>query len=168
MGKIKSFEEQKIRGFPTSKLKSFEEIEKIVNELKQQNKTIVTLNGTFDILHKGHEKIIKEAKAQGDVLIIGLNSDSSVKQNKGPDRPINKEQERAKMLANFKEVDYITIFNETTPIKLLEMIKPNIHVNGEEYGENCIEAETVKKHGGRIHIVKLIKGLSTTNIIKNT
>jgi len=142
-----------------------EELETLSKRIKESGKTIVTLNGTFDILHEGHEKIIKEAKQQGDVLIVGVNSDISVKQNKGPERPLNKEKARAKMIANFKEVDYVTVFNETTPIKLLEIIKPNIHVNGEEYGENCIEATTVKKHGGKIHIIKLKPGFSTTNII---
>jgi len=144
-----------------------EELKQKVEELKRQGKTIVTLNGTFDILHKGHEEFIKEAKQQGDILIVGLNSDSSVKANKGQDRPLNTEENRAKMLANFKEVDYVTIFNETTPLKLLEIIKPNTHCNGEEYGENCIEAPIVKKHGGKIYLIKLIPGLSTTNIIKN-
>jgi len=139
----------------------------LTNKLKKENKKIVTINGSFDILHKGHEKILKEAKKQGDILIIGLNSDSSVKQNKGQDRPINNELNRAKMLANFSYVDYITIFDEKTPIPLLEIIKPAIHVNGSEYGKECIEAETVKKHGGKIHIVNLMKGYSSTNIINN-
>ena len=143
-----------------------DKIEALAKSLKQKNKKIATINGTFDILHKGHEFILKEAKKQGDILIAGLNSDSSVRQNKGPSRPLNNENARAKMLANFDFVDYVVIFNETTPIKLLELIKPNVHVNGSEYGKGCIEAETVRKYGGRIHIVKLIKGYSTTNMIK--
>jgi len=148
-----------------SKIKTRGEIEQIAKELKNQNKTIVTCNGCFDILHIGHIKFLTEAKAQGDILIVGINSDSSVKENKGPERPINNENDRAQVLAAIKVVDYVTIFSEPTPIKLLETIKPNIHTNGEEYGEDCIEAETVKKHNGRIHLVKLKKGLSTTDII---
>jgi D-glycero-D-manno-heptose 1,7-bisphosphate phosphatase len=140
-----------------------EKLKDLVEKLK--DKKTVTINGTFDILHLGHEEILKEAKEQGDVLIVGLNSDSSVKQNKGPNRPLNNEQARAKMLANFKFVDYITIFGEETPLELLEIIKPAVHVNGSDYGESCIEAETVKKHGGKIYIVNLIQGYSTTRLI---
>lgn len=147
------------------KIKSIKEIGGIVKELKQKGKKIVTCNGCFDILHAGHIKFLKEAKAQGDILIVGLNSDSSVKQNKGPKRPINNENDRAEVLAALEMVDYITIFNEKTPLKLLEVIKPNVHVNGEEYGENCIEAPTVKKYGGKIYLIKLKKGYSTTNLI---
>lgn len=149
-----------------NKIKTKEEIEKIVKELKQKGKKIVTCNGCFDILHAGHIKFLKEAKQQGDVLIVGLNSDSSVKLNKGPKRPINNEKDRAAILATLKMVDYITIFNEKTPIPLLEIIKPDIHCNGEEYGENCIEKPVVKKYGGKIHIIKLKQGFSTTDIIK--
>lgn len=148
------------------KIKSRKEIEEIAKNLKKQNKTIVTCNGCFDILHVGHIKFLKEAKSQGDILIVGLNSDSSVKQNKGPKRPINNENDRATVLATLEMVDYVTIFNKKTPIELLEVIKPNVHVNGEEYGENCIEAETVRKYGGKIHLIKLKEGYSTTNIIK--
>ncbi|MBW2974416.1 adenylyltransferase/cytidyltransferase family protein [Candidatus Woesearchaeota archaeon] len=143
-----------------------EDLESLSKRLKKKDKIIVTLNGTFDILHKGHEKIIKEAKEQGDVLIVGVNSDSSVKLNKGPSRPLNSELSRARILAAFDHVDYVTIFDEKTPLTLLEIIRPDVHVNGGDYGENCIEAETVKKHKGKIHIVKLIEGISTTKLIK--
>tara|TARA_Y100000310_G_C20434287_1_gene692974 strand:+ start:348 stop:812 length:465 start_codon:yes stop_codon:yes gene_type:complete len=149
-----------------NKIKTKEEIEEISKNLIQKNKKIVTCNGCFDILHIGHIKFLKEAKKQGDVLIIGLNSDSSVKQNKGPKRPINNEDDRAEVLAALEMVDYITIFNETTPLNLLETIKPDIHCNGEEYTKNCIEAETIKKYGGKIHLIKLKEGYSTTNIIQ--
>lgn len=149
-----------------NKIKKINEIEEIVKELKKQGKKIVTCNGCFDILHAGHIKFLTEAKQQGEILIVGLNSDQSVKENKGSSRPINNENDRATVLAALETVDYITIFNEKTPIQLLERIKPNIHVNGEEYGENCIEAETVRKNGGRIYLINLIKGYSTSNIIK--
>ena len=148
-----------------NKIKTRFEIDNVVQSLKQQGKKIVTCNGCFDILHVGHIKFLEEAKAQGDILIVGLNSDSSVKQNKGPERPINNENDRATVLAALEMVNYITIFNEKTPIELLEVIKPNIHINGEEYGENCIEAETVRKYNGKIHLIKLKKGFSTTDII---
>ncbi len=150
-----------------SKIKTREELGEIVETLKKQGKKIVTCNGCFDIIHAGHIKFLTEAKAQGDILIMGLNSDSSVKANKGPKRPINNENDRAYILAALELVDYITIFNETTPIPLIEIIKPDIHCNGEEYGEDCIEAETVRKYKGKIHLIKLKEGFSTTNLINN-
>jgi len=148
------------------KIKTMQEIKVIVKEIKKQNKTIVTCNGCFDILHIGHLKFLEEAKEQGDVLIVAINSDSSVKENKGPKRPINTEEDRANMLAALELVDYAVIFPEKTPISLLETIKPDVHVNGEEYGEDCIEAPTVKKYGGRIHLIKDYGGFSSTKLIE--
>lgn len=138
--------------------------EKIVSSDKLVGKkNTVMVSGSFDILHKGHEKILSEAKEQGDILIVGINSDSSVRKNKGNDRPINNENSRARMIANY--ADYVVIFDEDNPLKLIDKIKPNVFVNGSDYGEDCIENEAVKKYGGRIHIVKLLKGYSTTSII---
>ena len=137
----------------------------LIRNIRGNGKKIVTINGTFDILHKGHEKILNEAKKQGDVLIVGVNSDRSVRKNKGETRPVNSEFNRAKMLANFAYVDFVTIFDEQTPIQMLEIIKPDVHVNGSEYGKQCIEASTVEKNGGRVYIIKLIKGFSTSRII---
>lgn len=148
------------------KTKTRFEIDNVVQSLKQKGKRIVTCNGCFDILHAGHIEFLKEAKAQGDILIVGINSDQSVKENKGPDRPINNENDRALVLSALEMVDYVTIFNEPTPIHLLNTLKPNIHCNGKEYGENCIEAETVKKYGGNIHLIKMVEGYSTTDLIK--
>lgn len=137
-----------------------------VQALRKQGKSIATLNGSFDLLHAGHLQIIFEASQQGDILIMALNSDASIKKYKSPKRPIIPLEYRLQMMAALEFVDYVTWFEETDPIKLLELIKPDVHVNGAEYGENCIEAETVKSHGGRIHIVKLVPGLSTSTIIK--
>jgi len=147
------------------KVVSAQEISTQVDIQKKEGKKIVTINGTFDILHKGHSKILTEAKEQGDILIVGINSDSSVRENKGEDRPLNCEKERAKMVANFDDVDFVTVFEEKTPLALLERIKPDIHVNGSEYGKDCIEAKTVKKNGGKIHVVNLLDGFSTTKMI---
>jgi len=108
---------------------------------------------------------LREAKQQGDILIVMLNSDSSIKQYKSKDRPINNEKNRAEVMAALEMVDYVTIFSETTPIKTLELLKPNVHVNGKEYGENCVEAETVRKNGGRLHLVDRLGDFSTTNLI---
>lgn len=145
-------------------LKTKEEIQQISND--RGDKSVVTINGTFDILHTGHLFILEEAKKQGDILIVGLNSDASVKNNKGDKRPINNETDRAKILSALNVVDYVVIFFEPTPLELLSAIKPNVHVNGSEYGQDCIEADVVKKNGGRIHIVNLMGGFSTTNIIE--
>ena len=149
-----------------SKIKTREEINKIAEDLRKKGKTIVTTNGSFDMLHIGHVKFLQEAKQQGDVLIVGLNSDSSVKENKGEERPINNEENRALVLAALECVDYVVVFDEKTPLKLMEVIRPNVHVNGEEYGEDCIEAPIVKKFGGKIHLVKKYKDFSTTKLIE--
>ncbi|MDP1880523.1 MAG: adenylyltransferase/cytidyltransferase family protein [Parachlamydiaceae bacterium] len=136
-----------------------------VGELKQKEKKIVTLNGSFDLLHAGHLQIIYEASLQGDVLILALNSDESIKKYKSPSRPIIPLCYRMEMMAALEFVDYVTYFDETDPRSLLKKIRPHVHVNGTEYGENCIEASTVIEGGGKIHIVNLIPGLSTSSII---
>lgn len=149
------------------KLRDYQQIKKISEVLKNDKKIVVTTNGTFDILHKGHYYFLSQAKKQGDILIVGLNSDISVKMNKGPSRPINSQLIRAQNLAKLRFVDYVVIFDENTPIELLSLIKPNTHVNGEEYGIDCIEAPIVKKNGGKICLIKRIGDYSTTNILKN-
>jgi len=136
-----------------------------VAELRRQGKKIATLNGSFDLLHAGHLQIIHEASQVADVLIVALNSDKSIQQYKSPKRPIIPLEYRLQMMAALGFVDYVTWFEETDPIRLLSLIKPNVHVNGSEYGEDCIEAETVKSNGGRVHIVQLVPGLSTSTII---
>ncbi|MCB1072373.1 MAG: adenylyltransferase/cytidyltransferase family protein [Chlamydiales bacterium] len=143
-----------------------EKLEEKVAEIRKSGKTIATLNGSFDLLHAGHLKMIHEASQQADVLILALNSDASIKKYKSPLRPIVTLKHRLEMVAALEFVDYVTYFDETDPIALLEKIKPDVHNNGSEYGENCIEAEVVKKHGGKIHIVKLIPGLSTSKLIE--
>jgi D-beta-D-heptose 7-phosphate kinase/D-beta-D-heptose 1-phosphate adenosyltransferase len=133
--------------------------------LRAKGKRIVTINGSFDILHNGHLHILNEARLRGDVLIVGLNSDSSVRSYKGPTRPIVSERLRAEMLLALRMVDYVHIFTESDPIAFLTEVRPDVHVNGSEYGEDCIESETVRRGGGTIHIVSRIPGLSTTNLV---
>jgi D-beta-D-heptose 7-phosphate kinase/D-beta-D-heptose 1-phosphate adenosyltransferase len=133
--------------------------------LRAKNKRIVTINGTFDILHNGHLYILNEARQLGDVLIVGVNSDSSVKLCKGSARPIVSERHRAEMLLALRAVDYVHIFDEADPIAFLKELSPDVHVNGAEYGEDCIESETVRRGGGKIHIVNRIPGLSTSLIV---
>lgn len=133
--------------------------------IKAQKRKITTLNGSFDLLHAGHLQIIYEASQVGDVLIVALNTDHSIRQYKSPTRPIIPLEYRLQMMAALGFVDYVTWFDETTPCHILSLIKPDIHVNGIEYGHNCIEAETIHRHGGKMHIVQLIPGLSTSSII---
>jgi len=140
-------------------------IEKKVAALREKNLTIATLNGSFDLLHAGHLFIIHEASQQADRLLVALNSDSSIQRYKNPERPIIPLNYRMEMMAALEFVDFVTWFDETDPIALLDKIKPDVHVNGAEYGSHCIEAEAVKSHGGRLHLVRRIPGLSTSDVI---
>lgn len=143
-----------------------EKIETFVRELKNRNESIATLNGSFDLLHAGHLQIIFQASQMADILIVALNSDSSIKKYKSAERPIITLKDRMQMMAALEFVDYVTWFDEINPIEILSRIKPNVHVNGAEYGTHCIEAETVIAHGGKIHIVPLLPGLSTSAILE--
>lgn len=149
----------KTKMVPPTALASF------ISTIRNRNKTIATLNGSFDLLHAGHLQIIYEASQVADILIVALNSDNSIRQYKSPKRPIIPLENRLQMMAALEFVNYITWFDETDPRQLLSVIRPDVHVNGAEYGMNCIEADTVRAHGGRIHIVKLVPGLSTSMII---
>lgn len=143
------------------------DLEESVSLMRQDlGYTIATINGSFDLLHAGHLHILHEASLVADILIVALNSDRSIQTYKSPDRPIIPLEYRLQMMCALEFVDFVTWFDETDPRALLETIKPDVHVNGAEYGENCIEADIVKEHGGKIHIVPLIPGLSTTQILK--
>lgn len=142
-----------------------EKLADLGRRLKAEGKRVVTVNGSFDLLHAGHLHILEEAKAQGDVLIVGLNSDASVRAYKGETRPIVPEAERARMLLALRAVDFVHIFDETEPMPFLAEIRPHVHVNGSEYGPDCIEAPLVKSFDGRIHIVSKIPGLSTSALL---
>jgi rfaE bifunctional protein nucleotidyltransferase chain/domain len=148
------------------KLVEPEQLEAKVAELRARNLTVATLNGSFDLMHAGHLFIIHEASKQADRLIVALNSDSSIQRYKSPDRPIIPLSYRLEMMAALEFVDYVTWFDETDPCLLLSKIKPDVHVNGAEYGAACIEAETVKTHGGRLHLVDRIPSLATSAIIE--
>lgn len=150
----------------TDKLIPPDALESEVQKMRAEGKRIATLNGSFDLLHAGHLHIIYEASKQADLLIVALNSDSSIQQYKSPLRPIIPLQYRLQMMAALGFVDYVTWFDETDPRALLSRIKPDVHVNGADYGENCIEAEVVQKNGGRLHLVSLVPSLSTTQVIK--
>lgn len=133
----------------------------------RKKKTVVFTNGCFDIIHAGHVQYLRKAKSLGDILVVGLNSDSSVKMIKGEKRPIVPQRERAEVLSGLEAIDYVVLFNEPTPIKLIQAILPDALVKGADWASHAIVgADVVKQTGGRIARIKLAKGRSTTNIIK--
>ncbi len=142
---------------------SLKKIKTIVKKLKQQNKKIVFTNGCFDILHKGHITLLKKAKRYGDVLIVGLNTDSSIKRIKGKDRPINPQNARAEILDSIKYVDYVVLFDEDTPYKLITEIKPDVVIKGKDYKLKDIVGWGIVP---KIVRIDLVKGFSTTELIK--
>ncbi len=144
-----------------------ENIKKLVEDLKSQGKTIVTTNGCFDILHVGHVRYLQATKAFADVMIVCLNSDVSVKKIKGPDRPINNENDRAEILCALECVDYVVLFEESSPVDLLCEIKPDVYTKGADYTiETLPEAKPVMQNGGRVEFISFVEGKSTTNVIK--
>jgi D-glycero-beta-D-manno-heptose 1-phosphate adenylyltransferase len=150
----------------TKKLIDPQHLEEKCNALRARHLTIATLNGSFDLLHAGHLYIIYQASLQADRLILALNTDASIQQYKSPSRPIVPLQYRLEMIAALEFVDYVTWFDETDPRNILEKIKPDVHVNGVEYRDNCIEADVVKACGGRLHWVERIPSLATTSLIE--
>ena len=166
MDALEVFFEQDLLSRCRGKLLLPKEIEESVEEFKRMKKRIATLNGSFDLLHAGHLEILDQAAMQGDLLIVALNSDASIQKDKSPKRPIIPLKYRLQMMSSLVMVDYVTWFEETDPRELLKKIRPHVHVNGAEYGENCIEKEVVEAGGGRVHLVSLVPGLSTTAMIK--
>ena len=148
------------------KIVTLKELIPLVKKLKSQNKKIVTTNGVFDIIHLGHVKYLESAKKLGDVLIVGVNTDASVKLNKGDKRPINDEKSRIGVLAGLESVDYAFLFSEKNPRIWLSKIKPDIHVKAGDYKmRQILEKDVVEENGGKIVIAKIEHGYSTTNII---
>ncbi len=136
-------------------------------QLKADGKKVVFTNGCFDILHAGHVDYLAKTRACGDVLILGLNSDASVRNIKGEKRPIVPEGERAYILANLKSVDYVTLFDEPTPFELLNALIPDILVKGADWSiENIVGRDIVEANGGSVQTIEFINQQSTTNIIK--
>jgi D-glycero-beta-D-manno-heptose 1-phosphate adenylyltransferase len=151
------------------KIKSNEEIKEICKKLHKEGQRIVTTNGAFDLFHIGHLRTLEFSKNQGEVLIVCINSDSSIKKYKSDKRPIINEVYRAEIVAAIDLVDFVTIFDEETPVKILGDIKPNIHVKGSEYKESMIEKEIVEKNKGKVVFMDRLEPSefsSTTNIIE--
>lgn len=142
------------------------ELDSLLKKLREENKTIVTTNGCFDILHVGHVRYLEKTKTFADVLIVALNSDKSVKSIKGESRPINKEEDRAEVLSALRCVDYVVLFDEDSPIELLLKIKPDVYTKGADYTiETLPEAKPIMEAGGRIEFISFVEGKSTTSII---
>lgn len=149
------------------KIKKIEELKDVIDIHKNQGKIIVFTNGCFEILHPGHIKLLEEAKNYGDILVVGINSDESVKRIKGEKKLIFDEKSRLKIISALECVDYVTLFNENTPENLIEIIKPHIHVKGGDYKEEELpEAKIVKEYGGKIIILPILEDFSTTQIIQ--
>ncbi len=135
-------------------------------KLKEQGRTLVFTNGCFDILHAGHVTYLEFARAQGDQLVLGLNSDASVKRNKDDGRPINSEAERARVLAALECIDYVVLFDEDEPKELISEILPDVLVKGEDWAHYVSGREEVEAAGGKVVLAKMVEGLSTTGTIE--
>src|SRR4030042_1322556 len=148
------------------KIKGREELLKITQDLKIKGKRIVFTNGCFDLLHIGHIRYLEEAKTLGDVLIVGVNSNSSVRKLKGPERPILPVEERAEILSGLGCVDYITIFDELDPLNLISSLQPDVLVKGGDWTkEQVVGSEVVERSGGEVVIIPFVQGASTSNQI---
>lgn len=143
------------------------ELESLLSALRSGGGKIVFTNGVFDIIHRGHVEYLIDAKSHGDVLIVGVNSDSSVKRIKGDNRPVNNETDRAIVLLNLKPVDYVVIFEEDTPYNLIKTIQPNVLVKGGDWKvKDIVGSDIVLDRGGQVFSLKFIDNYSTTSIIK--
>lgn len=151
----------------TEKILSKERLKGELLTLKQEGAKIVFTNGCFDILHAGHVQYLNKAKACGDILVVGLNSDRSVRSIKGTPRPLVPQEDRAYIVVSLKAVDYVTIFDEDTPLQLIEYLEPHILVKGGDWSEDTVVGgRSVVEQGGRVQIIPFVEGKSTTNLIK--
>ncbi|MFC1546312.1 D-glycero-beta-D-manno-heptose 1-phosphate adenylyltransferase [bacterium] len=150
-----------------NKLKNLKDMVPVLRKLQKKGYKVVFTNGCFDILHSGHILYLRKAKSLGDILVVGLNSDKSVKKIKGPLRPLFPQKERAEILSSLRTVDYIAFFNEDTPIKIIKKVKPDILAKGGDYElDEIVGRDFLKSIGRRTVRIPFIKSKSTTNIIK--
>jgi D-glycero-beta-D-manno-heptose 1-phosphate adenylyltransferase len=153
--------------FSMGKIVSQEELIEVAAREKRSGRRVVFTNGCFDILHPGHVRCLAEARALGDVLVVAVNSDRSVRGNKGPERPLVSEQDRAEVLAALASVDYVTIFDETTPRELISQVLPNVLVKGADWALDQVAGrEEVEAAGGRVVSIPLAPGYSTTTLVQ--
>jgi len=151
----------------SDKVKSLSNLCTIAIQARENGKTLVFTNGCFDILHRGHVHVLRQAKAQGDLLIVGINSDRSIKAIKGPNRPIMAETDRIELIAALEMVDYVVVYDEPDPYKLIAAIKPNVLVKGGDWSADKISgADIVERNGGRVAVIPYLPGFSTTEIIE--
>src|SRR5262249_29062764 len=149
------------------KVMGWDALEAQLAEARERGRRIVFTNGCFDVLHVGHSRYLEEARALGDILVVGLNSDSSVRGLKGPRRPIVPEADRAELLAALAAVDYVALFDELTPDALIRRGRPDVHVKGGDYrAEELREAPLVRSLGGEVRVLSLVDGHSTTDIVR--
>jgi D-glycero-beta-D-manno-heptose 1-phosphate adenylyltransferase len=149
------------------KIKSLIEAKEVVGVWKKQNEKVVFTNGCFDLLHLGHVDYLEKARAKGDHLVIGLNTDDSVSRFKGPERPLQDQYSRARILAALQFVDLVVFFNEDTPLNLIAELVPNVLVKGSDYlAGNIVGADVVKKAGGKVETIDFVPGYSTTRIVE--
>jgi rfaE bifunctional protein nucleotidyltransferase chain/domain len=150
-----------------NKIKNPAELSKICALEREKGKTIVFTNGCFDLLHLGHLKYLTEARNLGDILIVGINSDDSIRKIKGDKRPLSPETDRLQMLAGLECVNYVTIFSETDPYQLIALLKPNILVKGGDWEiDKIVGKDLVEKEGGKVFAIKLTPGYSTSKLIE--
>ena len=146
----------------------YSNLDELVEELQKvrSQKKVVFTNGCFDILHIGHVTYLEEARSCGDILVVGVNSDASVKRLKGPERPIQNEADRSRILAALKSVSYTTLFTEDTPLKLIEAVKPDVLVKGGDWSiDQIVGSDVVLSYGGEVKSLSFVDGRSTTNIV---
>jgi len=149
------------------KIKKREDLRKIAEDLKAQGKQVVFTNGCFDLLHVGHIRYLEKARGLGDILVVGVNSDQSVRRIKGPFRPILPEDERAEILSGLGCIDYVTLFDELDPLELISSLKPQILVKGGDWTkETTVGKEVVEGLGGKVIILPFVEGASTSNLIE--
>lgn len=169
MPRLENTPKEQLKKDAHGKVLPFTEILKMTRAAKKLGLTIVTTNGCFDILHIGHVRNLETAKRHGDLLIVGINSDSSVRRNKGNARPIIPERERAEVVASLKPVDAVFIFDETTARAWIKALKPHVHVKGRDRtADQIVEKKVVETVGGRLVLIPLTKGYSTTAILSRT
>ena len=151
----------------SAKLKSVDELSAIAAEARKNGKIVVFTNGCFDLIHRGHIHTLRQAKALGDLLVVGLNSDGSVKAIKGPDRPIMPEADRIELIAALEMVDYLVTYSEPDPYQVITAIKPSVLVKGGDWSaDKIVGADVVEQYGGRVAVIPYLPGFSTTQIIE--
>jgi rfaE bifunctional protein nucleotidyltransferase chain/domain len=149
------------------KIKTKEQAKSVVNDWKSRGLKVVFTNGCFDLVHLGHVDYLEKARNLGDKLVLGLNTDKSVSDIKGPNRPVADEVSRARVIASMEFIDLVVLFGEPTPYELIKNLNPDILVKGNDYlAENIVGADIVKANGGEVKTIELVKGYSTSNLIK--